>query len=700
MSLERFQQLMHPEDFDGMMNSINHDIEQYQGFDVQFRLMNAAGKWVWIQGRGKVTSRNADGAPSMMMGTHTNISRIKHVESELTLAKSAADQSNRAKSDFLANMSHEIRTPMNGIIGLSQPNPEEQNLDVLQDRLRKINQSGRLLLGIINDILDFSKIEAGKMEIDSKPFFLRSLFDNLKSLFAQMASDKGLALNIAISPDLDKAYMGDELRLRQILTNLVGNAIKFTRRGNVSLAVTGIDTTDTIQRLHFTIRDTGVGISEEQQQHLFQAFTQGDGNITREYGGTGLGLIISQRLVNAMGGQGIHLDSQEGDGSCFSFSLPLRACTSDEVKQLENTKNNESDGLQPLQGRVLLVEDNAINQEVAQMQLHQLGLSVTLAENGQEALEALNDHSFDLVLMDIQMPLMDGYEATRQIRQQGLQLPVISLTAAAMAEDQQLALESGMNDHLSKPIDPQQLYQVLSQWLPKSAQPIKSDEANQSSSVGMSNVQAKPTVPQLMDVNQGLSLLGGNQTLYKKLVQQFVEQIHLEFSPLVQKMSDLESGNRSQNYEEAQKLAHALKVVSGNLALTRLSLIATDLDRQLKVKQPPTPELIEAFKNCLDQTSNAIQEWVNHQNVSTNNEKLNEHLPTKQMISSLQSLKSAISNNQFIDEFELSAISVHLPNPCQAEWQELVVAVEEFDFDRANQLIDSVLKQLLGKTNL
>ncbi|MDC8831185.1 response regulator [Alteromonas gilva] len=399
-----------------------------------------------------------------------------------------AEKSNQAKSAFLANMSHEIRTPMNAILGLSRLGLKHADVQQAQDKFSKIHQAGELLLSILNDILDFSKIEANKLELDVHPFLLTEIIGQIDDLFRTQAESKHLELSIRFGKIHSPYLLGDSLRIRQILANLVSNAIKFTHQGSICVLVEQQPLNESHGEdqimLIWHVTDTGIGMTESQQQRLFDAFSQADSSISRVYGGSGLGMTISLRLAEAMNGQ-IKVSSEVNKGSTFTFSLPLATTDADNLHQHKHaqqgvntyqtapyktaTLSKETTTAADIKGHILLVEDNPINQEIANEQLTSLGLKVTLADNGQQALDKLSRQSFDLILMDVQMPVMDGYTATRHIRDMGNNVPIVALTAAAMIEDKQKAIASGMNDHLSKPFKESEILQVLASWLPESS---------------------------------------------------------------------------------------------------------------------------------------------------------------------------------------------------------------------------------------
>lgn len=625
----------------------------------------------------------------------SNISERIEYEKALKHAKAMADEANRAKSEFLANMSHEIRTPMNGILGLSQLSTEEQNITVLRDRLGKIYQSGRLLLGIINDILDFSKIEAGKLEITHQPFLLPSLLDNLHSLFKQTANNKQLQLDFHADPQITHAYLGDELRLRQVLTNLLGNALKFTAQGKVTLTVSHQVDTPNPSQLKFAIQDTGIGISPEQQHRLFKAFSQADTSISRQHGGTGLGLVISQKLVLAMGGKGIEVESTLDQGATFYFSLPLPPCSTEETQALLNQAAQPQDIHKALQGRVLLVEDNPINQEVALSQLAQLGLEATLASQGQEAVDSIQKEHFDLVLMDVQMPVMDGYEATQKIRALGYQTPIIALTAAAMTEDQQKALACGMDDHLGKPIELCQLHQVLSQWL-QSETPDSSSAREKPTLASNATASSTQGEPAYIDVEAGLAMLNNNHALYTKLLGLFLTQLETEFGALPNQLNQLDTSAETGDFSAAQLKAHTLKGLGGNLALKHLTQLTTELDRLLKQERLPPASLIDAFSASLETTRKAVTQWL--QAASTNPAVTESNdgtiAPPSTLHAELSRLLEAVNNSEYIDDALLTRLAQQLPPANQAAWLAITQALESFDFDQASQELTALIQTL------
>ncbi len=656
---------------------------------------------------------NPGQSPTEVISIAEDITDRKEAERAVIEAKEQAEEATQAKSDFLANMSHEIRTPMNAIIGMSNLALQTELNRKQRNYIEKVNRSAESLLGIINDILDFSKIEAGKLDIEKIEFRLEDVFDNLANLVGLKAEEKGLELMFDLPADLPTALIGDPLRLGQILVNLGNNAVKFTEKGEIIVAVAVMEQNNNEAKLHFSVRDSGIGMTPEQQQKLFQSFSQADTSTTRRFGGTGLGLAISKKLSELMGGE-IWVESEVGSGSTFHFTVKLAVqqgilskrrsaktelgilrvmvvddnssareilsnmlasmglqvdqATSgqqalaeleqandsnpfqlvlmdwkmpgmDGVETTRNIQTNEKlttlpavimvtaydqdaasqmaegvdikafltkpvttsnlfDAIMVAMGRemvsetrstsrqhetgialaklrgakVLLVEDNEINQELAVDLLTSNGLIVEVANNGQEALDKLSQSSFDGVLMDCQMPVLDGYEATRQLRKmpQFKELPILAMTANAMAGDRERVLEAGMNDHIAKPISVEEMFGKMALWITPSS-PISVIEGKSTEDVDIPELEGINTVA-------GLARTQGNGKLYLKLLKK-VYRSQKNF------IEEFKTARETSDWPLAERLAHTLKGVAGNIGAERLSACCATLEAQAKNKQ-------------------------------------------------------------------------------------------------------------------
>ena len=433
------------------------------------------------------------GGESYLLGFSIDVSEQRAARDAMQRAVESAQAASRAKSEFLANMSHEIRTPMNGILGMTELVLESSLQSEQRDDIALVKASAHALLTIVNDILDFSKIEAGKLDLEEVPFDLRTLVRDTVRSMALRAQQKGLLLRCDVPPQLPRTVKGDPGRLRQVLINLLGNAIKFTEQGSVTLALSqGVESDDGCQ-ICFAVSDTGIGIAPEKQTLIFEAFAQVDGSTTRQYGGTGLGLTICRRLVILMQGD-ITLDSEPGNGSTFRFSVPLRHAATqvpvvDEQAELQldiepgnaaaalsAPAASEGSGRGASGLRILLAEDNPVNQRLALRLLEKMGHSITLVDNGLDALDRAMLGEHDLILMDVQMPGLDGLTATRRIRQWEVDhaghVPIVAMTARAMQGDRERCLEAGMDDYMSKPIDSERLRQLVSRFHTEQAGPV------------------------------------------------------------------------------------------------------------------------------------------------------------------------------------------------------------------------------------
>lgn len=468
--LSPWRRLCHPDDLvrsNGILEKVFAREVAY--YDCECRLFHKSGNLIWVRDRGKVTAWSPGGKPLRMSGTHSDITQRKQEEEELQRAKHAADEASKAKSAFLAIMSHEIRTPLNGIIGATELLGATELTEEQAEFVEMTLTSGHALLSTINDILDYSKIESAQVELENTEFRLDQLVAGVIDVVTPAARKQGIDLAYLPDSTAPASVRGDPTRLRQVLTNLAGNAVKFTEKGRVDISVASRPG----GRIQFCVSDTGIGIPADRIGDLFSPFTQADVSTSRKYGGTGLGLAISKNLVNLMGGE-LVVRSCPGEGSKFSFEIPLgpsgNAGTGDDADQ-RIAPPEKPPHAKPLELHVLLVEDNHLNKVIAENFLHSLGISrLSFAQDGLEALESLRQSTFDLIFMDCQMPRMDGYQATRSIRELEKsgelagRRTIVGLSAAAIRGDRERAMEAGMDDYLTKPLRKQELADCIRRW--------------------------------------------------------------------------------------------------------------------------------------------------------------------------------------------------------------------------------------------
>ncbi|MBS2039573.1 response regulator [bacterium] len=510
-------------------------------------------------------------------------------------ARELAESATRMKSEFLANMSHEIRTPLNALTGLTHLLLQTEVTPRQLGYLQKMQVASQHLLSVINDILDISKVEAGKLTLESVEFEVVSVFANVLGLLKPKALDKGLQILLDLDPEVPGRLLGDPVRLEQILLNYGSNAVKFTERGQVTLTLRLLDRSEHQVELLFQVRDTGPGLTVEQCQGLFQTFHQGDSSITRRFGGSGLGLSICKNLASLMGGQ-VGVESLLGQGSTFWLQVRLGLGSQVGTAAGAVEASRPAPGQLSLGGRrVLLVEDNAMNREVATELLQSYGLQVDLAEDGLQALDRVRSQAYELVLMDLQMPVMDGLRAAREIRKlPGLQdLPVLAMTANAMQADIQLCLEAGMNDHIGKPVDPAQLRSKLLLWLKPAEDGLKRPEVpSPSDSAQALEVPLPEDIPGLK-VELGLKYVQNDRALYLKLLRRFVDT-------MVETASKLPQAMQAGDGATSLRLVHTLKGLCGTMGAEDLQRHAAGFEqilrsgvRDVREAQEPMAGLLE-----------------------------------------------------------------------------------------------------------
>jgi PAS domain S-box-containing protein len=644
-----------------------------------------------------------DGVTTGFLIILQDISVRRELEEEMLRARRLAEEASLIKSAFLANMSHEIRTPMNAIIGFTHLALNSELTPLQRDYLNKIQLSGDHLLGVINDILDVSRIEAGKLDVEHVEFELATTLAGVESLIGGKAREKGLELVCNVADDVPISLVGDPLRLTQVLINYANNALKFTERGEISIVVRVLERSEESVLLRFAVRDTGIGLSEEQCGRLFTAFTQADASTTRKYGGSGLGLTISKRLAELMGGE-VGVDSVPGQGSTFWFTARLgvgqaRPHGSGAAEQASAAAPAARlEKLATIAGaRILVVEDNEFNQQVArELLLQAADVSVDLAENGRVALSRLQAHDYDLVLMDMQMPVMDGIAATRALRRlpRTAALPVVAMTANALAADRQRCLDAGMNDFLAKPIEPKRLWPMLLKWIPArtsgTVQPVAISAATSVTLLENSQAALPPPAPAfdlgIADLNSGPAhrRLLGNTALYLNSLRMFC-------NPQENMIEKVRIALDSDDWGGAQRQAHTLKSVLATLGADRLALSAAELEQALG-ERPLRSEInprIDALALQLSELSAAVRAKLPE--LSAASTPATVILPAAACAAAIDELEMllAASNPEVLDWLESNPGALHSFLPT-ADVTKIEAAIRAFELDDALLLLHAV----------
>jgi len=624
----------------------------------------------------------------MRLSIKEKLERLFQSETDLRAAKDKAEASNQAKSTFLANMSHEIRTPMNAIIGYATLTQNTTLTPKQKDYLHKIHFSAQSLLGIINDILDFSKIEAGMMSMEFAPFSLTDVVEHILDITALKSEEKGIAFHHHLDSSIPQSLSGDSMRLTQVLVNLINNAFKFTHRGKVDLSIEREKESEHTCTIRFSVTDTGKGMTPDQLDRLFTPFYQGEPSTARDYGGTGLGLTISKRLVEMMGGS-ISVTSTVRKGSVFSFTATFGIPSSEDPLP-ENRFDQELDPREIRQkvagGRVLLVEDNVINQQLTEELLRNAGIEVEIADNGQQSIDMLNRSSYDLVLMDVQMPVMGGLEATTFLRknERYSELPIVAMTAHALRGIREECLNAGMNDYITKPINPNELLSVIARWirLPDrdlSDIPIRSEPITQEIQI--------PMIAGI-DIQSGLDRVEGNQPFYARLLIHFRKDN-------TDTLDRIRAAISEKRLDQAEGIVHSLKGVAGNLSIHGVFQAAASLEEAIISKAQGIDSLFDRLCQEMEPIMERLAQFEQTFQPRFSKPQEERPLDLQWLQSHIQRMEHCIQEYNPDVELLVSELGERIGSTAaQKEFALLESAVNRFDFHEAQKALQALVEKL------
>jgi PAS domain S-box-containing protein len=666
----QFSDLIHPEDVEKTDKAVATALENKNTYTVEFRFKHRDGYFIWVLENGSIIWD--DDKPAWIDGLILDISERVEMEENLRLAKEEAELSAESKARFLANMSHEIRTPMNAVIGFTDILIDAEDItDKNRKHLKTISQSARSLLHLLNDVLDSAKLEKDKLELDESAFYVTRLVDSVISTLWIQAKNKGLNLTFDIADDIQTLYMGDENRLRQVLINLMGNAIKFTEKGEVTLTLSVSDK----QHIRFSIKDTGIGMDNATLENVFEPFSQADSSMSRRFGGTGLGTTIAKQLVELMGGE-LHANSELGVGSTFFFDLPLK-----KADKVIDTPTEQSVSQIPPK-KILIADDIEQNLTLLKLLLEKQQHEVITADNGEQALNLFRDEKPDIILMDLQMPVMDGFVATQLIRdlevEEGLTpTPILALTASVLSEDRVEAKSAGMNGFAHKPVDIRALTNEMARVLGLT---VESDPnvsiTNQTSDIPGSQINLK----------QGIDLWGDEHSYIQQLVK-FLDQ-HADVS------ENLSNLSKEADFEALGKLTHRLKGLSGNLSLLHVYQHAVNLEQNLSGRNSVE---IDNEINALSTSMVELEKEVTSlaQSPDSNARTRNEHnqLNKTDAIALIEQLTEMADLGE-LDEEKMERLTDGIDAQHHSLALDVRMAMDDFDFAAAKTHLGRIKEQL------